>query len=38
MSIEPAFTDFETAYTSGKNQVVYKRIVADLDTPVSLML
>ncbi|MCF6271704.1 MAG: anthranilate synthase component I [Rhodobacteraceae bacterium] len=34
----PAFADFEAAYNAGKNQVVWSRIVADLDTPVSLML
>ena len=38
MSIEPAFPKFKAAYAEGKNQVVYQRIVADLDTPVSLML
>ncbi|WP_368183646.1 anthranilate synthase component I [Aestuariibius sp. HNIBRBA575] len=34
-------TDFETfkrGYEAGENQVVYTRLAADLDTPVSLML
>jgi len=38
MSINPAFPDFEKAFNAGRNQVVWSRIVADLDTPVSLML
>ena len=38
MTLNPAFTDFEKAFNAGQNQVVWSRIVADLDTPVSLML
>jgi anthranilate synthase component I len=38
MTLTPAFEDFETGYQAGRNQVVYTRLVADLDTPVSLML
>ena len=38
MALNPAFTDFEKAFNAGQNQVVWSRIVADLDTPVSLML
>ncbi len=38
MALTPDFTAFETAYNNGENQVVYNRLVADLDTPVSLML
>ena len=38
MSLSPGFKEFEQAYNAGKNQVVYQRLVADLDTPVSLML
>ena len=38
MSLNPSFPDFETSFNVGKNQVVWSRIVADLDTPVSLML
>ena len=38
MSLSPGFNEFEQAYSAGKNQVVYQRLVADLDTPVSLML
>nr|WP_247743547.1 anthranilate synthase component I [Shimia sp. R10_1] len=34
----PSFEDFATAYEAGQNQVVYTRLAADLDTPVSLML
>ena len=38
MQLQPAFEDFAAAYDQGRNQVVYTRLVADLDTPVSLML
>ncbi|MFQ6551978.1 anthranilate synthase component I [Aestuariibius insulae] len=38
MSVEPAFPEFEAAFKTGANQVVYTRLAADLDTPVSLML
>ncbi len=38
MTLNPAFPDFEKAFNAGQNQVVWSRIVADLDTPVSLML
>ncbi len=38
MSLFPTFSTFENAYKAGQNQVVYTRLVADLDTPVSLML
>ncbi|GHA41070.1 anthranilate synthase component 1 [Amylibacter ulvae] len=38
MIISPAFDDFARGFDAGKNQVVYTRLVADLDTPVSLML
>jgi len=34
----PSFETFAPAYEAGKNQVVYARLAADLDTPVSLML
>ena len=37
----PLFPDFETfraGYEAGRNQVVWTRLAADLDTPVSLML
>ena len=36
--LTPAFESFEAAYSVGRNQVVYARLAADLDTPVSLML
>jgi len=38
MTLSPAFEDFETGFAKGRNQVVYSRLAADLDTPVSLML
>lgn len=38
MALTPDFESFETAYGRGENQVVYARLAADLDTPVSLML
>ncbi|MEO9653173.1 MAG: anthranilate synthase component I [Roseobacter sp.] len=38
MALTPDFNAFEAAYTSGHNQIVYTRLAADLDTPVSLML
>ncbi|MEQ9144695.1 MAG: anthranilate synthase component I [Parvibaculaceae bacterium] len=34
----PAFDSFEPVYTSGTAQVVWTRLVADLDTPVSAYL
>ena len=34
----PAYPDFAAAFEAGRNQVVWTRLVADLDTPVSLML
>ncbi len=38
MDLTPSFEDFARAYEAGENQVVYARLAADLDTPVSLML
>ncbi|MCB5411526.1 anthranilate synthase component I [Pseudogemmobacter faecipullorum] len=38
MKPEPSFAAFEKAWAEGKNQLVWTRIAADLDTPVSLML
>jgi len=38
MKLLPEFPEFEAAYKAGRNQVVYARLAADLDTPVSLML
>ncbi|MEM8536684.1 MAG: anthranilate synthase component I [Pseudomonadota bacterium] len=38
MALQPTYEDFARAYDAGQNQVVYTRIAADLDTPVSLML
>ncbi len=38
MQLLPAFEDFAAGFDAGRNQVVWTRLVADLDTPVSLML
>ncbi|WP_373635409.1 anthranilate synthase component I [Yoonia sp. SS1-5] len=38
MALLPAYDDFAAGYAAGKSQIVYTRIAADLDTPVSLML
>ena len=38
MQLFPAVDDFAAAFGAGKSQVVWTRLVADLDTPVSLML
>jgi len=37
-ALTPSFEAFEAGYSAGKNQLVYCRLAADLDTPVSLML
>ncbi|WP_101068115.1 anthranilate synthase component I [Roseovarius salinarum] len=38
MELTPGFDDFARAFEAGHNQVVFTRLAADLDTPVSLML
>ncbi|RFP89363.1 anthranilate synthase component I [Rhodobacteraceae bacterium 63075] len=38
MQLTPSFDAFEQAFSQGRNQLVYTRLAADLDTPVSLML
>ncbi|MFN7225241.1 MAG: anthranilate synthase component I [Paracoccaceae bacterium] len=38
MILSPAFDVFEANWNAGKNQLVWARLAADLDTPVSLML
>jgi anthranilate synthase component 1 len=38
MSILPAFADFAPRYQAGEAQVLYARLVADLETPVSAYL
>ncbi len=38
MILFPPYEAFAEAYAQGRNQVVWTRLVADLDTPVSLML
>ncbi|TFL19709.1 anthranilate synthase component I [Jannaschia formosa] len=36
--IEPGFASFEAAHARGANQVLWTRLPADLDTPVSLIM
>ena len=38
MQLSPSFAAFEAGWAAGKNQIVWARLAADLDTPVSLML
>ncbi len=38
MELTPSFDDFAQRYDTGQNALVYTRLAADLDTPVSLML
>jgi anthranilate synthase component 1 len=38
VKLTPQYTDFEKNYQKGINQLVYCRLAADLDTPVSLMM
>ncbi|MCV2868585.1 anthranilate synthase component I [Defluviimonas sp. WL0002] len=38
MALIPSFAEFEAGWNAGKNQLVFTRLAADLDTPVSLML
>ncbi len=38
MQVLPAAAEFERAYAAGRPQVVWTRLVADLETPVSAML
>ncbi|MGR3492546.1 MAG: anthranilate synthase component I [Shimia sp.] len=38
MALVPDFSAFEAAYERGENQIVYQRLAADLDTPVSIAL
>lgn len=38
MNLLPSFEAFEQGWAKGENQLVYARLAADLDTPVSLML
>ncbi|MET0337166.1 MAG: anthranilate synthase component I, partial [Caulobacter sp.] len=35
MSFEPAFSPFAEAYDAGRPQVVWTRLIDDLETPVS---
>ena len=36
--LEPVYDRFAQGFDAGRNQLVYTRLAADLDTPVSLML
>ncbi|MEZ5751904.1 MAG: anthranilate synthase component I [Paracoccaceae bacterium] len=36
--LTPSFAEFEAGWARGENQLVYARLAADLDTPVSLFL
>ena len=38
MALYPEFDSFARGFDAGQNQIVYTRLAADLDTPVSLML
>ncbi len=38
MQIEPAYEDFEPKYARGEPQLVFTRLVSDLETPVSAFL
>ena len=38
MDINPPFDAFARAWRAGASQVVWAQVVADMDTPVSLML
>jgi anthranilate synthase component 1 len=38
MILSPSFDDFQRNWAQGRNQLVWARLAADLDTPVSLML
>ena len=38
MTLQPDFATFAAAWAKGQSQVVYARLAADLDTPVSLMM
>ena len=38
MLVEPEIDSFVTAYKNGQSQIVYTKLVADLETPVSAML
>jgi anthranilate synthase component 1 len=38
MAIDPEYSEFARVYDSGTPQVLYTRLVADLETPVSAFL
>lgn len=38
MQLTPSYEEFAAKYDAGENQLVYSRLAADLDTPVSVML
>ncbi|MEM9716924.1 MAG: anthranilate synthase component I, partial [Pseudomonadota bacterium] len=37
MGLEPDYSAFESTYNAGQNGLVYMRVIADTETPVSLM-
>ena len=38
MKVEPTYESFAAGYGAGRPSVVYTRLVADLETPVSAMM
>ncbi|HWA49780.1 MAG TPA: anthranilate synthase component I [Dongiaceae bacterium] len=38
MNVEPAFESFAATYDAGKPQVIWTRLIADLETPVSALM
>ena len=38
MTLAPEYDAFAAGFEAGQNQLVFTRLAADLDTPVSLML
>ena len=38
MALTPSFEAFAAGWAEGRNQLVYTRLAADLDTPVSVMM
>ena len=38
MTTEPSFDSFRTAWEAGRPQVVFRRLIDDLETPVSAYL
>ena len=38
MALNPGYSEFAAGFDAGRNQLVWTRLAADLDTPVSLMM